>query len=76
MLRLPIPALNLVKTNNHRMVFAMQAGLINRRVDQTKFKWGEQWNPITGYNASNPITENFAATSATTLGYWRRRFIL
>lgn len=49
------------------MVFAMQAGVINRSVDQTKFKWGEQWNPITGYNASNPTSESFAATSATTL---------
>jgi type IX secretion system PorP/SprF family membrane protein len=53
--------------NNRRMVFAMQVGLLNRRVDQAKFKWGEQWNPITGYNASNPVTENFAASSATTL---------
>lgn len=53
--------------NNHRMVFAMQAGIINRRVDQSKFKWGEQWNPITGYNASNQTSESFAATSATTL---------
>jgi type IX secretion system PorP/SprF family membrane protein len=53
--------------NNHRIVFAMQAGLINRRVDQSKFKWGEQWNPITGYNAANAVTENFASTSATTL---------
>lgn len=53
--------------NNHRVVFAMQAGIINRRVDQSKFKWGEQWNPITGYNATNPTTETFAATSATTL---------
>ncbi len=54
-------------TSNHRLVFAMQAGIINRRVDQSKFKWGEQWNPITGYNASNPTSESFAATSATTL---------
>ena len=53
--------------NEQRMVFAMQAGLINRRVDQSKFKWGEQWNPITGYNANNAITESFASTSATTL---------
>ncbi|HEV8285354.1 MAG TPA: PorP/SprF family type IX secretion system membrane protein [Chitinophagaceae bacterium] len=53
--------------NNRRMVFAMQVGLLNRRVDQSKFKWGEQWNPITGYNANNPTGENFAATSATTL---------
>jgi type IX secretion system PorP/SprF family membrane protein len=55
------------KNENHHIVFAMQAGLLNRHVDQTKFKWGEQWNPITGYNASNPITEDFARTSATTL---------
>jgi type IX secretion system PorP/SprF family membrane protein len=45
----------------------MQAGIINRRIDQSRFKWGEQWNPVTGYNASNPTTESFAANSATTL---------
>jgi type IX secretion system PorP/SprF family membrane protein len=55
------------KEDNQRIVLAIQAGLINRRVDQSKFKWGEQWNPITGYNESNSITETFAATSATTL---------
>ncbi|MGK2864641.1 MAG: PorP/SprF family type IX secretion system membrane protein [Chitinophagaceae bacterium] len=55
------------KENNHRLVFAMQAGIISRRVDQSKFKWGEQWNPITGYNAGNASTETFATTSATTL---------
>ncbi len=54
------------KEDRHRMVFAMQGGAINRRVDPTKFKWGEQWNPITGYNANNAITEVFANTSATT----------
>jgi len=53
--------------DNHRMVFAMQFGVLNRSVDQSKFKWGEQWNPITGYNANNPISESFAATSSTTL---------
>ena len=53
--------------DEHRMVFAMQFGVLNRTVDQTKFKWGEQWNPITGYNSSNPTSENFAATSSTTL---------
>lgn len=53
--------------NNHRIVMAMQAGVINRRVDQSKFKWGEQWNPITGYNASNSVSESFASTSSTTL---------
>jgi type IX secretion system PorP/SprF family membrane protein len=55
------------KEGNHRLVFAMQGGIISRRVDQTKFKWGEQWNPITGYNAANAVTESFAATSSTKL---------
>ena len=35
---------------NQRMVFGLQAGIINRRFDQTKFTTGNQWNPITGYN--------------------------
>jgi type IX secretion system PorP/SprF family membrane protein len=55
------------KTDNHRIVIAMQAGLISRSVNASKFKWGEQWNPITGYNSSNMTTETFAATSSTTL---------
>ena len=53
--------------NDQRLVLALQAGIMNRRVDASKFKWGEQWNPITGYNASNAITENFTRSSATTL---------
>jgi type IX secretion system PorP/SprF family membrane protein len=52
--------------NNHRLVLAIQAGLINRRVDQSKFKWGDQWNPITGYNAATATTESFANTNSTT----------
>ena len=55
------------KDNSHHVVLAIQGGLINRRVDESKFKWGEQWNPITGYNSSNPTTETFARTSSTTL---------
>lgn len=58
--------MKLGKDNNHRIVLAMQGGIINRRVDQSKFKWGEQWNPITGYSSGNPTTETFSATSATT----------
>ena len=55
------------KNNEHRVVLAIQTGAINRSVNQSKFKWGEQWNPITGYNASNPTTETFAKTSSTVL---------
>jgi len=54
------------KDNNQRVVLAIQGGLINRRVNEAKFKWGEQWNPITGYNASNASSETFVTTSSTT----------
>jgi type IX secretion system PorP/SprF family membrane protein len=37
------------------------------RVMVDLIKWGEQWNPITGYNGNNPVSESFAATSSTTL---------
>jgi type IX secretion system PorP/SprF family membrane protein len=52
------------KDYNQRIVMALQGGIISRRVNATKFKWGEQWNPITGYQASNPTTETFSKTSS------------
>lgn len=55
------------KNENQHVIFAMEAGVLNRHVNESKFKWGEQWNPVTGYNASNPTTESFAKSSATTL---------
>jgi type IX secretion system PorP/SprF family membrane protein len=55
------------KNENHHVIFALQAGILNRSVNQNKFKWGEQWNPITGYNAGNTTSESFDKTSATTL---------
>ena len=55
------------KENYRRIVLAMQVGMINRSVNPSKFKWGEQWNPITGYNSSNVTSESFATSSSTTL---------
>jgi type IX secretion system PorP/SprF family membrane protein len=52
------------KDYNQRIVMALQGGIISRRVNSSKFKWGEQWNPITGYHASNPTTESFNKTSS------------
>jgi type IX secretion system PorP/SprF family membrane protein len=52
------------KDYNQRIVMALQGGIISRRVNSAKFKWGEQWNPITGYQASNPTTETFSKTSS------------
>jgi type IX secretion system PorP/SprF family membrane protein len=51
---------------NHRVVIGMQAGLIQRRFDPTKMTFGDQWNPITGYNPSNitaDILQNRNASS-------------
>jgi len=52
------------KDFNQRIVMAMQGGIISRRVNPSKFQWGEQWNPITGYQESNPTTQTFARTSS------------
>lgn len=42
---------------NHRIVLALQAGIIQRRFDASKLTFGDQWNPITGYNPSNPTAD-------------------
>src|SRR4051812_19897302 len=52
------------KDFNQRIVMALQGGIISRRVDPAKFKWGEQWNPITGYQESNATTQTFSKTSS------------
>ncbi len=52
------------KDFNQRIVMALQGGIISRRVDRSKFKWGQQWNPITGYHADNPTNETFTKTSS------------
>jgi type IX secretion system PorP/SprF family membrane protein len=36
---------------SQRVVFGMQAGIINRKFNPSKFTLGDEWNPITGYNA-------------------------
>jgi type IX secretion system PorP/SprF family membrane protein len=53
------------KDLSQHIVLAMQGGIINRRVNKSKFKWGEQWDPITGYQPGNTVTETFAHTSST-----------
>jgi type IX secretion system PorP/SprF family membrane protein len=48
-----------------RLVFGMQAGLIQRRFNPSKLSWGDQWNPITGYNPSNPTAEFLSRNAAS-----------
>ena len=45
---------------NHRVVIGMQAGVIQRRFDATKLSFGDQWNPINGYNPDNPTSDVLA----------------
>jgi len=41
-------------TGAQRLVFGLQAGLIQRRFNPSKLKWGTQWNPSAGYDPSLP----------------------
>lgn len=44
--------------NGHqRIAFGMQAGIINRRFDRSKFTLGDQYNPTTGYSPTNPTAD-------------------
>lgn len=49
----------------HRLVFGLQVGLIQRRFDASKLTFGDQWNPVTGYNPGTPSAEVLGRTSAT-----------
>lgn len=50
---------------NHRVVIGLQAGLIQRRFDPSKLTYGDQWNPVTGYNPSNPTGEVLKTKNAS-----------
>ena len=41
------------KNETQRVVVGMQFGLIQRRFNASKLTFGDQWNPITGYNPGN-----------------------
>lgn len=49
----------------HRIVLGLQAGIIQRRFDPNKLSFGDQWNPITGYNPSNNTADVFNAKSVS-----------
>lgn len=48
-----------------RLVFGIQAGIIQRRFDRNKLTFGDQWNPITGYNPGNPSADVLTRSSAS-----------
>jgi type IX secretion system PorP/SprF family membrane protein len=49
----------------HRIVMGMQIGIIQRKFNPSKLTFGDQWNPITGYNPGATTAEVFSRTSAT-----------
>ena len=53
-------------TGTSRLVFGVQAGIINRRVDPSKFQTGSQWNPTIGFDPSIFNGESLSKTSSTT----------
>lgn len=53
------------RNENHRIVLALQAGFIQRRFDASKLSFGDQWNPVTGYNPSNPTTDVLRTKNAS-----------
>lgn len=53
-------------TENHRIVFGLQLGIIRRGFNASKFTFGDEWNPITGYNPGSS-EDKFNKTNATSI---------
>ena len=46
------------------LVIGVNAGLVSRSFNPSKLTFGDQWNPITGYNPGNATLESFSQTSS------------
>ena len=53
------------RAGNHRVVLGLQAGFIQRRFDASKLSFGDQWNPVTGYNPGNSTSDILKTKSAS-----------
>lgn len=49
----------------HRVVIGMQFGFIQRRFNPSKLTFGDQWNPITGYNPNNQTADVLSTNSTS-----------
>lgn len=54
-----------VKWGASQLVIGLSAGQISRRFDPLKFQFGDQWNPISGYDPSAVTGDQWTKTSAT-----------
>jgi len=47
---------------NQRVVMGLQLGFIRRSFNPSKLTFGDQWNPVTGYNAGTATSDVFSQT--------------
>lgn len=50
---------------NQRITIGMQVGMIQRRFNSSKLTFGDQWNPISGYNPGNVTADILTVNSST-----------
>jgi type IX secretion system PorP/SprF family membrane protein len=50
---------------NQRIAMGLQIGFIQRRFDRSKLTFGDQWNPITGYNPGAVSADVLTRTAAS-----------
>lgn len=53
--------------HSQQITIGIQAGLLSRRFDPSKFQFGDQWNPITGYNPGAATADVIAKTSSSVM---------
>jgi type IX secretion system PorP/SprF family membrane protein len=52
------------KTGTSHLVFGVQAGLINRKIDPAKWQLGSQYDPVIGFDPTKATLENINTTSS------------
>jgi type IX secretion system PorP/SprF family membrane protein len=55
------------KDNTQQITIGIQAGLLSRRFDPSKFQFGDQWNTVTGYDPGVTSPDQLTKTSASIL---------
>lgn len=53
------------KDNTQQITIGIQAGMLSRRFDPSKFQFGDQWNAVTGYDPGVISPDQLTKTSAT-----------
>ncbi len=50
---------------NQQITAGIQIGMLSRRFDPSKFQYGDQWNPVTGYDPAAQTADVITKTSAS-----------